>query len=142
MSMSNYANSTNVVEESFVEEIVKEELDALKEFLKKHNCSFEELAKEIQYDYVPALSITGSDGNTEPANSDALDNELIEMWKSLQTKFQEKTGLSLDIQYHDSEERGDEVNGFFWCVDGVYDYTEAGRKYKDNIQRKSWVTWG
>lgn len=74
------------------------------------------------------------------------DNDLLrEAYDSLVKKFNEKTGLTLSINYHDSGNDGDrydEVNEWFWEVGGVYDITPAGKKYGKYITRSTWVTFG
>lgn len=55
----------------------------------------------------------------------------------LRNVFQEKTGLELFIDWHDSKEYGssqDDVDGEFWFVTGARILSPAGEKYKDKIQ--------
>jgi len=58
--------------------------------------------------------------------------------------FNCKTGLELDLACHDPEngDRYDEVSVLFFTVRGVYQYTEAGEKFKQFIVRKGWVEFG
>ena len=59
--------------------------------------------------------------------------------------FLEKTELMLDFQEHNASEDGDrydEVDGAFWCVDGVFQRTPAGEKYRQQITRVHYVTYG
>lgn len=76
-----------------------------------------------------------------------------EEWSDLQNSrydtlvdvFNDLTGLELSIGYHSSSQYGDrydDVDGIFWSVEGVYQYTEAGEKYKDKIARSFYVTYG
>jgi hypothetical protein len=65
-------------------------------------------------------------------------------YQSLCDAFNHKTGLELYLDYHDPDDGDmyDEVNGVMWCVDGVYQLTEAGKKHHKQIQRKGWVSFG
>jgi len=58
--------------------------------------------------------------------------------------FKAKTDLEITLFYHDSEsgDRYDDFYGRAWQVDGVYQYTPAGEKYKDKIKNQSFVTFG
>ena len=41
-----------------------------------------------------------------------------------------------------ADDRGDELSGGSFAVDGVYQLTPAGKKYQDKIQRKCWNEFG
>ena len=65
--------------------------------------------------------------------------------RALIKTFRFKTGsLELDICFHDPNngDRYDQVSGLFFTVDGVYQYTPAGEKFKRFIERKGWVEYG
>ena len=63
-------------------------------------------------------------------------------YDALKEAFKEKTGLELGVIYHDAEDRGDDLDGGAFTVDGVYGYTTAGEKFKDDIERKFWTVFG
>ena len=44
--------------------------------------------------------------------------------------------------HKEREDRGDEVDGVFWKVEGVYVLSPAGEKYKDKINRAFWTEFG
>ncbi len=74
-----------------------------------------------------------------PAN-----NPILIAYKNLQKAFKKKTRLDLYISYHDSAERGDkgdDVDGAFWTVEGMYQLSPAGRKMKRFVTRKHWVNF-
>jgi hypothetical protein len=74
---------------------------------------------------------------------EGFDDQLIdEAYDALKKAFNEKTGLELGTVYHDAEDRGDELDGGAFSVDGVYGLTAAGEKFKDDIERKFWTTFG
>ena len=56
-----------------------------------------------------------------------------------------RAGLELGLGYHDQENNGDrydEIAGTFWYVDGAYDLTPAGAKFKKLFERKTFVELG
>ena len=66
-------------------------------------------------------------------------------WKALKTKFDSLTGLEVFIGFHDSESEGDrydEVDGVYFAVDGMYELSEAGKKWDGVVERKSFVQLG
>lgn len=64
-------------------------------------------------------------------------------WLTLVEAFEKATGgLELGMTFHEAENRGDELDGYTFTVDGVYIYSPAGEKYKDKIVRKAWTVYG
>jgi len=63
-------------------------------------------------------------------------------WEKLVTAFDRETGLELGLIYHIKEDRGDEIDGPEFTVEGVYVLTPEGKKHIDSIQRKTWTVWG
>jgi len=124
MSMGHSANYADVVTEDFINEILKEagEPDLLKKFYE-------------------AFSNGGISGDDIYNGFSDLQKYRYE-W--LVDVFGRYTGLDLEIEYHDEEggDRYDDINGIFWSVGGVYQYTEAGEKYKNQISRCLYVSYG
>jgi bacteriocin-like protein len=62
----------------------------------------------------------------------------------IEDAFNEKTGLYVSLQYHgeDDGDRYDEINGYFWAVEGMYTLSEAGKKIADKVTRNFFVTFG
>lgn len=59
--------------------------------------------------------------------------------------FSKKTGLSINLGYHSSNEDGDrydEVDGHFWDLGGVTVKTPAAKKLGKKIRFSTWVTFG
>lgn len=136
MGMGNYAAFAEVIEEKFVKEMCPETFQELIEVLNEvENMTINELASSTQYrdDLIGELSTKCSEEEAE---------KIVKAYEALCKDFEKKTGLTLYLNYHDAEDRGDEVDGMFWCVDGVYQYTPAGEKHKDKIERKFWTTFG
>lgn len=126
MGMGHAAAYADTVEEGFIEEIAPNELANFKSALEKEEHSIEDFA----LDY-----------------NDLVDfgDEVHQTFDALVTKFEEVTGLTLNLSYHNSADEGDrydDVDGAFWTVGGVYTMTEAGRKYQDKIQRSHYVIFG
>jgi hypothetical protein len=74
-----------------------------------------------------------------------LIKEIDKAWTSLVLRFNGKTGLSLDIGFHDKDNEGDrydDINGPYFCVGNVWTKTRPGQKYARNISRKLFVTYG
>ena len=70
---------------------------------------------------------------------------LYEAYEALCTEFEQTTGLTLLLGYHDHDDCGDrydEINGYFWAVDGMYELTDAGRLWDNKVSRKFFVTFG
>jgi hypothetical protein len=68
-----------------------------------------------------------------------------EAWRALCAGFEAATGLTLSIGFHDSENDGssyDEVEGLYFAVDGMYQLSPAGERWKDVVERKQFVTFG
>ena len=86
------------------------------------------------------------------AEEDQAVTEIKSAYRQLQEAFSRATllagtqsNLQLNIAYHDSESqgcRGDEVDGVFWCVDGAYELSPAGRQFQDKFERKFFTSWG
>ncbi len=137
MSSSHFSNYDDVVEESFVKEICLSEFDDLQVFLENHNSDFASLGYAQNAGDMPDLC--EDEDNKEDFD---LDERCQNLWDKLEETFEERTGLSLSIGFVDAEGRGDEVDGVYWAVGNVYDYTPAGKKYADKITRKHWVAFG
>jgi hypothetical protein len=127
MGMGYGANYVDVVEESFIEEIVgKNLIEECRKLL-----AVADISAFIRYfDY-------GDESDNAP--------ELINVYENIICKFNKITGLDVGLGYHDKNEDGDrydDVNGWYWWVEGVYQLTPIGEKYKDKIERKFFVTFG
>ena len=129
MGMGYGANYADVVSEDWVKEVAPVEFENFKNALEKADVGIEVFARDNQY-----------------GGSDEVDwgDEVDQTYDALATKFDEVTGLELEIYYHDPDDgsRYDGVSGVFWMVGGVYQLTEAGEKHKDRITRAFYVTFG
>jgi hypothetical protein len=119
------------IDEDFIKEQCTEEFQAFVD-------SFEGCSKfDSIDDFARSIGNGDLDPKDKPGNSELK-------YIALQKAFKEKTDLEIGIFYHDSEDgdRYDDFTGRAWQVDGVYQYTPAGEKYKDKIKNQSFVTFG
>jgi len=132
--MDNYPQNADTVEESFVQETCPEFFSIFMDALKKEGYELESFATGV------------SDGDPEGSIGMDLDEEkaehLIKLFDGLCGAFHGITNLELSLNFHSAEDRGDEVNGYFWTVDGVWMRTRAGNIYKDKITPKVWNVFG
>ena len=130
MGMGIYACSANCVNMDFIREICPNELDEFLVTLDRFDISFDNFCSATQYD-------------DDIATLDDLEQDLVDaIYDLLVLEFNKKTDLELGVIYHSSEDRGDELDGGSFTVDGVFQYTPAGEKYKDKIEEKVWTVWG
>lgn len=120
------------IEEDFIKEQCPTEFQ---EFMD----SFED--DNAQFDSVDDFAIAIEDGGLDPEEKPGQPElKYIALCKA----FKKKTDLEINLFYHDSEngDRYDDFYGRAWQVDGVYQLTPAGEKYKDKIKNQSFVTFG
>jgi len=132
MSQGTYANHADTVTTDFVKEHCGQVYIDFVEFLKNKDVELDAFAME--YDEWA--------GRDLPAEWEDFEEALTGWYEALMAKFKEQTGLELQVRYHTKEDKGDEVDGAFWEVEGVYVLTPSGEKHKEQIERKFWTTWG
>jgi hypothetical protein len=136
--MGTYANHADTIEESFVKETCPEELAGLLKVLAENDYDLDRLASCVTDggDIEGELSMDfGDDYDIVKA--------ILDAFHELCMTFQDKTqGLELNLRYHTKEDRGDEVDGKFWQVEGVYVLSEAGKNHIKKVTRKFWTNWG
>jgi hypothetical protein len=127
MGMGYGANFADVIDDKFVKETCPDELKELLAAIKAEDMDFEAFAQEAKYeDY--SCSVVPE-----------------EAYNKLIAAFNDKTGLTVTLGFHDQDEEGDrydQVNGAFWDVENAYQFTEAGKKYEKHINRKLYVSFG
>ena len=136
MGMGSYANYADTVEEEFVKEICSQELDDFKIVLDKAGVSMNNIADAFS---------TGQEDDLEDlcGVSEEEANNILNKWRVLCKAFYERTGgLGLDLVQHEANDEGDDLDGWSFCVEGVYILSEAGKKYNDKIERKFWTVFG
>jgi hypothetical protein len=135
MGMGNYACYADTVSEDFVKEICPEELKNLQLVLGKNDFDMDRLGRAAMHgDLEGELGLE--------IESEVAINAILNVYDALCQAFRKETGLGLELMYHDKDDRGDEVDGYFWGLEGVYIYSPAGEKHKDKIQRKTWTEFG
>jgi hypothetical protein len=150
------ACKADVVEKSFVKEICPEEFGILDPCIHKHiDGKWDEFAKQMSFgienvDFELVIDPKSIEPGEDPKSSyetayKTVCEEITKNWNMLAETFKGRTGLDLYLSYHDMENDGshyDEIDGVFWSVGGVWQRTEAGERYNDKIQEKSWVQYG
>ena len=122
------------IEEDFIKEQCPEEFQ---EFVD----SFDTVEGNAQFDSIDDFARFIGNGDIDPTKEpEGPYLKYIALCKA----FKAKTDLEIGIFYHDSEngDRYDDFTGRAWQVDGVYQYTSAGEKYKDKIKNQSFVVCG
>lgn len=77
---------------------------------------------------------------------DGIEND--DPYVDLVKEFEDKTGLNLELGYHNNDDEGDchdEVNGVYWQTYNAYQLTPEAKKFQKKfgeIERKFWVTYG
>ena len=134
--MGSYACYEDIVEESFIKEQSPEQFQKFLDALEKAGMSLETFAQITSR----GVDFENEVGENVEDEQDAVD--ILNTWSALCIIFVSKTDLGLGIGYKEKEDRGDEVDGVYWSVDGVYELTKAGRKWESKICRKFWTNWG
>jgi len=151
MSYGATANSAEVIEIDFIEEICQDELDDFLEFVNEFG-SLDAFAQEKPFHSSPIDESFGSQNDNiwdcefvNEEQEEKLYKELCEKWNKLSSVFEKRTGLQLDVGYHNREDEGslyDEVSEVYWRVYGVYVLSDAGKKYKDKWKTLGWTVSG
>lgn len=126
MGMGYGANFAEVISSTHLAQIVG--VDKMKRFATELD-----KADSSEYNFV-------IDGYQNPEHT-----EIEEAYTDIVETFNKVTGLEIYLNYHDSGDNGsryDDVDGPFWSVDGMYQLTEAGKKYRDVVNRAFYVTFG
>jgi len=114
------------------------------ELIKLGNCG--KLLKKLRSfvsDDVDNILIALAQG--QDLNDSVLEKKVYKASENLMREFKKVTGLDLSFGYHDSSNEGDrydDVDGFFWAVEGMYQLTKAGKKYQSILDRKFFVMFG
>ena len=121
--MSGYgANFAMVMDTEKVEALVAEPFAVFQETLDKYRLTFDSIAETyaMAYDYNIKAIIDGKEIDIEAARK-----EVTTAFRAVESEFKEKTGFSLNVEYHNQDENGandDEVDGgfYFLLFDEVY----------------------
>ena len=135
MGMGYAGCQVDTIDEDFIKEQCPEEFQ---EFVNSFDAC-EDGNSELSSidDFARFIGNGDIDPKDKPGNSELK-------YIALQKAFKQKTNLEINLCYHDPDEgdRYDDFTGRAWQVDGVYQYTPAGKKYKDKIKKQSYVTFG
>jgi hypothetical protein len=135
MSMSTSASFAETVTNEFVTKTCPDEMAGLLKVLAENDYDIDRLAM---------TSTFGGDiqGELEMDLDEDVALLILNTYDGLAMAFLKETGLDLSIRHNEKDDRGDEVDGMFWEVDGVYELSAAGKKYKGDITRKFWTDFG
>jgi hypothetical protein len=128
MSSGYGSNYADVIEEDAIRKFCPKEYKNLLKEIKKSDITFEDFAQMVACDDL---------SDDDKGMSDALE--------ALMNAFETKTGLGLELGYHDSEDNGDkydDISGAYWNVDGMFQLTPEGKKMDKYVNRKFFVTFG
>lgn len=117
----------DVVEVETIEKFCKKEYKAFMDSFSGSSTDLETFAQNASY------SLDDEDANVVWAYNDLCE------------AFNEKTGLDLGLSFHSASDEGDrydDVDGAYWCVEGMYALTPAGEKMKKFVERKHFVQFG
>jgi hypothetical protein len=129
MSYETSASYADTVEIDFVKAQCPEEWE-------KFNLAL--LAGEIDFDAFCQCTSIEDELDADEPEAKAID----EAYEALQDAFRIKVALTLNIVYNEKDDRGDELEGGSFAVDGVWVLSEGGRNHKDSIERLFWTNGG
>lgn len=132
MSMCHYPAGADCVSREFVKSICLVEYAKFIQVMSEVDVSFD----DVCYGMAAHSQLPDAIEGTE--EGDKLGEALDAMVK----KFNEVTKLELCFAHAEREERSDELDGGSFAVEGVWVVSEAGKKYKEHIENKTWCTFG
>jgi hypothetical protein len=112
---------------------VKERLRMLHSILEEYGVTMDELGRA--YNFSEELDGVDQHGN----------DRINTQYTLIQQEFERETGLRVYLSHHDSEVHGsryDDVDGTFWWVAGMRQYTPEGEKIAEIVARSTWVEFG
>jgi hypothetical protein len=132
MGMGHFANSVEEVSEELVKKTCPDEFKAFMDLVEANDLDMSEVAQAVM------------DGGSGLIDID--DEGLIDKVEDLVTKlcdqFESVTGLELYLQYHNPDEgdRYDDLEGVYWSLGAVFQYTDAAKKFIENNGEGSIIT--
>ena len=103
--------------------------------LKDNGVSLDSFARFIALD--EELDLEHIEDDTEASD---IQGRLVDLWTNVQSAFYKKSKLTLELEYcEEGVEENDEIKGPYFCVDGMYQITPAGKKFKRSVKRHFFV---
>jgi hypothetical protein len=139
MSSGYSANCGWTIDWENIKKIVPKEVKELEELVNPHNITIDDICRAFEYELFEDLCEDYED------DCDDFTDSIKKLFTSIQDKFKEVTDLEIIPGYHDRESSGDiydNIDGGYFIVDGVTEFTAAGKKYQNEIQKSFWVGWG
>lgn len=123
MSYQGWGCSSWMADWDFVKSIAPEEAKAFED-----SCNKESSMDDVAYSVVV---------------EDTIDEKISKALNTLSNRFFELTdGLSLQLGWISYDETDSDIHGAVWFVDGVEDFTPAGKKYSQKLHYERWVEYG
>ena len=132
MGMATCGSYAECIEKELLEKLCPLEYRIFMDTLKASNVTFDNFCQVVYEGFDEAFD----DGTEEQAEA------VFDAYEKLQTAFVVITALALEVVYNEKDDRGDDLDGGSFSVDGVYQLTPAGEKFQDSIRRKWWTTCG
>ena len=125
MNMSNYANFAYTIPNEEVEKLAPELSTSVFNTITELDLSLHEIRDYLEY------------GEKSCEDLDLLEAILYKLYyEIIQT-----TGMEISLHYHESEERGDDINGYYFIVDNAV-IPNPNISTHSLIKPAYWVTYG
>jgi len=147
MGMGFGANYADVISADTVARLCPGEYTALQVKLETVELDWENFGRACQFEGQELDSLFSDlDGYDD---RETIADGILESYHALQKAFEAATEtngshLRLFASHHDHDDgdRYDDVQGFFWCVSGNYQLSPAGERFKEEIERQFFVSFG
>lgn len=137
MSMGYSANMLMTITMEDVKKLNLSSFEILNQFMQDTNATWENLAELFIWD-TPIEELTVDE-----------QKEIEDLYKSFKKEFKETTGITINLEQHNSEDEGsryDDVDGVFFQLDffDVFDYTPEAKALKEkvDIHFSNYVSFG
>ena len=132
-----------VMSKDNVKKVCPDEMQMIEDLLDRVKLNWDDLARAYQYDD----SIHPLYDEFEDSVAEHYEQEIFDTLHEVFKKFHDSCGLSIELQYHDSEhgDRYDDVDGAYFSVSGAYQLTPEAQKLADKgitVSVATWVSYG
>ena len=130
MSMGHSACTAWTISDEDCAKVCKKAWNNMVLALGDKNMSLDELAQHIDMD---------------DYDIDVVPVYIMDAVHGFRKAFEKKTGLSISLGYHNSDDEGDrydDIDGHFWDLGGVTYMTAKAKRLGEKIKFSTWVTFG
>lgn len=152
MGMGNFACNGFVIDYKDLKKLCPKQIKAIEKGKYFDRLGWKTLAQGVEFDdedtIADAFYAFGDEPEVSEKEAYELAKQYVSLVKDLYAAFNVRTnGLTLYLSVYDEEGGGryDTVaieDGCIFCVDGMVDYTPAGKEFKHIIRESRWVQWG